>query len=106
MSGKTEMTDPISSLNEWLMLVAGLVIFLNFNKNVVWVLIIYWNSHVFTEIIISNGKNKELHFWSFKIYIDLLKWNDMKWNLFFFSKICINLQQFQVIPENKTKGKL
>ena len=58
------MTDPISSLIEWLMLVAGLVIFFNFNKNVVWVLIIYWNSHVFTEIIMSNGKNKELHFLS------------------------------------------
>ena len=30
----------------------------------------------------------------------------MKWNLFFFSKVYINLQQFQVIPENKTQGNL
>ena len=32
---------------------------------------------------------------------------EMKWNEYiFFSKIYINLQQFQVISENKTQGRL
>ena len=31
--------------------------------------------------------------------------NEMKWNIFFFSEIYINLQEFQVIPENKTQVK-
>ena len=33
-----------------------------------------------------------------------MKWNEMKYILF--NKIYINLQQFQVIPENKTQGNL
>ena len=30
--------------------------------------------------------------------------NEMKWNVFFFSKIYIILQQFEVKPENKMQG--
>ena len=33
-----------------------------------------------------------------------MKWNEIKYILF--NKIYINLQQFQVIPENKTQGNL
>ena len=35
----------------------------------------------------------------------LIQWNEMKWTILF-SKIYINLQQFQVLPEQKKTYKL
>ena len=90
-TGKIEIANPISYLNQWLMLGVRLdefiYLFIYLCKyKATWLLIMYWNSNAFTKIIMStkcNDKNKKF-FFELRLYykIQFIKQTHSSINIF------------------------